>query len=262
MRSLTQLRYERTERDMLSVRRLRGLHGTLAHQRLVDRAQRCIELWLSRCLRPAVAVSGGKDSTALLQLVRQVDPTVPAYRADMPPPVPLSDRAAHVEMLAQAAGGSWRIVPYWYDVEGVLAGRSPYPYGLKVREMRARMRQDGVDGIALGLRGAESRGRAWNLRVRGELYMSGGRLVCTPLAEWSALEVLALIVGADRLPLNPCYERQYLMPDGLEHLRDGTWMPNQMSEARGYRAWLAHHYPEHVRDYDRAVVALRGGRVR
>lgn len=236
----------------------RAVYHTRAHRRMVDAALRLIERWLSLCSCPCIAVSGGKDSTALLQLVHQVDASVPIYRADMP--VPLSDRSAHVALLCAAAGGDWRVVPYSYDVAGVLRGDVRYPAGLKQKLLRERMVADGIDGLAMGLRAVESRGRQWNLNRRGVLYQAGTRWVCTPLARWSAMDVLALIVGIDALPLNPVYTRLDYLHGGLEYLRDGTWMPNQVSEALGYRTWLEHYYPEHVEDYDAAVIALNGGR--
>lgn len=248
-----------------SVARLAALGRTMAVRRKMDRARQTLAEWRARCERPLVSVSGGKDSTLLLLLARAIDPGIPAMRADGP--VGLSDRDGHVTRLAQAAGGQWIVVPYHYDVAGVLAGDVPYPHasgltspsGSKVRELIDAATLHRADGMALGLRASESRGRLWNAATRGTLYETGGRWVCTPLVWWTADEVVGALMAADRLPLNPVYTRTWLQPD-LEHLRDGTWMPNQTADAHGYRAWLQWHYPEHVIDYDRAVLVLRGGR--
>lgn len=192
-----------------------------------------------------------------MQLAREVVPGIPVIRADGP--VPLRDRAAHVAQLEQAAGGSWIIVPYTYDVEGVLAGDVSYPRTLKIATLEARQQALGIDGLAFGIRASESRGRTWSLRTRGHTYARRGVLACTPLATWSADEVVGYLIATNRLPLNPVYERDYLQPD-LNLLRDGTWMPNQTADAHGYRHWLSWHYTEHVEHYDRAIIALRGGR--
>lgn len=196
----------------------------------------------------------------LLQLVRGIDARVPAMRADGP--VSLSDRAAHVAQLERAAGGDWLIVPYTYDVAGVLAGDVPYRHGIKswkITALEERQRDEGGDGLAMGLRRAESRGRSWNADLRGHTYRMRGRLTCNPLGDWTADEVVGAILASNQLPLNPVYERQHLQFN-LERLRDGTWMPNQTADAHGYRAWLQYHYPEHLVDYDRAVIVLKGGR--
>jgi 3'-phosphoadenosine 5'-phosphosulfate sulfotransferase (PAPS reductase)/FAD synthetase len=218
---------------------------------LVDHALRVIHDWRSRCQRPAVSCSGGKDSTALLLLTMRIDPTIPVYRAD--PPNPLPDRAAHVDLMARAAAqAEWRIVPYQWDVEAVLDGREPYPALLKIRRLEERLRADGIDGVALGLRAQESRGRAWNLITRGEHYVANGRRVCTPLAQWTADEVVGLVLAEDRLPLNPVYTKLEGLGD-LNRVRDGTWYPRETPDAHGYRNWLALHYPEVLPLYDRAV---------
>jgi hypothetical protein len=219
---------------------------TLQYRRRVEAALRTIEEWRGHCQRPIVSVSGGKDSTALLDLVRRVDPTIPAWRAD--PPNPLPDREVHVAALEAAAGGEWRTMVYPWDVAAVLAGDLGYPDLLKIRVLRQAQVLAGIDGVALGLRAAESRGRRLNLATRGEVYCAAGRWTCTPLARWSAEEVLGHVL-ASGLPLNPVYERLHLLPLGkLDLLRDGTWWPHL--DPGNYRPWLAYHYPEVLANYD------------
>jgi 3'-phosphoadenosine 5'-phosphosulfate sulfotransferase (PAPS reductase)/FAD synthetase len=219
-------------------------------RRKVDQARRRIERWLRASARPAISCSGGKDSTVLLQLVREIDPSVPVYRAD--PPNPLPDRPVYVAQLAMAAGGEWRVVPYPWDVDAVLRGEARYPALLKVRRLEAALTADGIDGVALGLRAEESRGRLWNARTRGALYRTRRWWTCTPLVEWTAEEIVGYLLATDRLPLNPVYQRLELAP-ALTHLRDGTWFPRETPDAHGYRAWLARHYPEVLPSYDQAV---------
>ena len=62
------------------------------------------------------------------------------------------------------------------------------------------------------------------------------------------------MLAANRLPLNPVYRKWQLAPSNLDWLRDGTWYPREAADGRGYRAWLAYHYPELVGRYDRAVL--------
>ena len=227
--------------------------GTLQHGRRLDQSRRAIAEWLTRVHRPAVSVSGGKDSTLLLALVREQAPHAIALRAD--PPNPLPDRPDHVEALRCAAGGEWRVVPYPWDVGAVLDGEVDYPAGLKVRRLEVAMRDLGVDGVALGIRAAESSVRRMVLRMRGLSWQrADGLHVCAPLGWWPAEEVLGEIVRRDTLPLNPVYTRLESMPTAsMEHLRDGTWWPHGWAPEQ-LRPWLARHYPDVVEDYDRALL--------
>lgn len=226
---------------------------TLRYQQRLDRAAADIDRWLAACSSPVVSCSGGKDSTVLLDLIWSRDPSVLAVRAD--PPNPLPDRQAHVDRLASV--GRWEVVPYPWDVEAVLQGTAPYPAELKQRRLRAWAKAAGVDGVALGIRAAESKQRRMTLAHRGTVYQTAEGWRCAPLAAWSAEEVLGHILRRD-LPLNPVYAHLRALPvASMEHLRDGTWWPHgDDAEVAAWRSWLALHYPQIVEDYQRAL-ALR-----
>jgi len=152
-----------------------------------------------------------------------------------------------------ADGSSFCRVPYPWDVEAVLNGREAYPALLKIRRLEERLALDEVDGVALGIRAEESYGRCMNFRVRGPLYLhSSGRWVCTPIASWTAEEVVGFVLAHDCLPLNPVYFKLELAP-ALNHLRDGTWFPREIADGQGYEDWLRFHYPELGELYRRAA---------
>lgn len=216
----------------------------------IEGAQRLIANWLQRCSRPVVSVSGGKDSVATLQLVRSVEPSVPALVSH--PPYPLPDRRVYLDQLIAASGGPWHEISYHYDVGAVVRAPQSYPHGLKQRGLVAEMGRLQFDGLALGLRAAESDARAWNLRARGRLYRARGQWVCTPVATWTAEEVVGLVLGADVLPVNPVYTKLEYAGD-LESLRDGSWIctpvnrPGPLAPVRRieeHLAWIERHYPQ------------------
>ena len=153
-----------------------------------------------------------------------------------------------------AAGGEWRVVPYPWDVDAVLEGDEDYPVMLKVRLLEQQMAADGIDGIALGIRAAESKSRTVALRTRGLLYWAKKRQAwtCAPLAWWTAEEVVGYILARDAVPLNPVYHKLTAAPP-LDYLRDGTWYPREVSDADGYREWLAMHYADCIPSYDQAL---------
>lgn len=227
-----------------------ALGGSLTVQRKAATARRVIRSWLDQCSAPAICCGGGKDSTALLELVRSVDPSVPAVRAD--PPNPLPDRTGHVARLKAASGGEWIEIPYSWDVDAVLEGDERYPYGLKVRRMLDLWKGSGVDGVALGVRSAESKARRERLRRTGEVYRWGGITYCAPLASWTAEEVVGFTLHSNRLPLNPVYENTALAPP-LNQIRDGTWWPRASAHRAGYGDFIVAHYPSVAPLYRRAI---------
>ncbi len=238
------------DRSLMALRR----HAdTLAFRRKVSYSLRVMEAWMAKCQSPSVSCGGGKDSTAVLLLAMRLGLKVPIYRAD--PPNPLPDRPDYVRMLAAASGLEWRIVPYPWDVQAVLDGREEYPALLKIRRLKAQYETDGVDGVALGLRTQESKGRLWLARTKGPIYRLGPLWMCCPILRWTAEEVLGFILAEDRLPLNPVYRKLRLAPE-LNYLRDGTWYPREMSDAFGYRSWLALHYPDVIEQYDAALLQM------
>ena len=220
-------------------------------QSRVARAKQDIERWLHLCQRPAVSVSGGKDSTALLHLVRSVRPDVLAIRAD--PPNPLPERAEHVAALHVVSGGPWEVVEYPWDVDAVLRGDIRYPENLKIRVLQALHRRLGLDGLALGIRASESSQRRKTLHSRGTVYqLADHSWRCCPLAWWTALDVIGYLLRQQDYPLNPVYTHTRRMPEAnLEHLRDGTWWPHGLYPEQ-IRPWLEMHYSECVPLFDAA----------
>lgn len=219
-------------------------------QRKVSESLRILEEWALACRKPTISCGGGKDSTAVLLLAMRLGLDVPVYRAD--PPNPLPDRPGYVDALARASGMEWRVVPYWWDVDAVLSGAEPYPALLKIRKLKEAYETDRVDGVALGLRSEESKGRMWLQRTKGSTYLAGRVMMCNPILRWSAEETVGFALSEDKLPLNPVYRKLRLAPE-LNRLRDGTWYPREIADGRGYREWLGLHYPEVICQYDAAL---------
>lgn len=215
---------------------------TLGFERKLERAKAAIWQMLAVCSKPVISCGGGKDSTALAILTRQIDPSVPLVCGD--PPNPLSDREEHLQNLFAWLGGEIQRVPYSWDVAAVLAGKAKYPDNLKQRTLAAWHKSHGVDGVFLGIRAAEARYRRLNFYSRGFVYQTRAGWRCQPLARFTADECLAVALLNDA-PINPVYTRQKGECD-FESIHDGTWWPHGLvSQA----AWMREYYPEHYEQY-------------
>jgi len=116
-------------------------------------------------------------------------------------------------------------------------------YGL-VEEANA-----GRDAVFLGLRKGESRGRMMNRITRGLLYRKrptewnpSGLTVCTPLGDWSGLDVYAYLAryAIDPLPVYRCVWLNHR--EEPWRVRKSWWIPGADSRWGGI-AWLRHYWP-------------------
>lgn len=181
----------------------------------------------------AVCFSGGKDSTVLLHLAHEVDPSIPAYFVDDGAQLPWTyavveamRRRGHAVTTLQTVISLpdmlRRVGMLGYDGPERLPGEWHWTGAqfrwVLVDEPARRIRDMGYPVQLLGLRAEESRARLVNRRARGVVYGRGdGITVVTPLADWEGDDVLAYIVHHD-LPLSPVY----LQPDDPERHRRRT----------------------------------------
>lgn len=235
---------------------LKAICGTLEFRRKVAEAQRTLEKMFRLCDFPIVSCGGGKDSTATALLAKSVNPDI--YIVCANPPNPLDDREAHNEELKKFLGGVWVDIPYDWDVQCVLEGKEKYPAGLKMKVLKEFQRDNGVDGVILGIRALESKGRAINFRLRGDLYQTDGGWRCTPIVRFTAEESLAVALMYDA-PINPVYEKTHLAPN-YEYLRDGTWWCHSPQYADLVGGWMKYYYPQHYESYMKSVKIQGGAR--
>lgn len=177
---------------------------------------------LAEARRPYVAVSGGKDSTAVMGLALRVRPEIALMWSDDELEMP--ETVAWFTMLRELAGDQltiitgwarhagwfdpWRERPFWRDP---LPGMIPWA-GDNDDYMRAQGHDLVLTGLRGGRRDAESHKRqAWLVSVYGGTgaatyaTASGSRRAC-PIWDWTADDVWALIAGW-RLPANAAYDR-------------------------------------------------------
>lgn len=205
----------RAEREALG----QVLFASSAFQRKLTRALATITVALGRAKTPVIAYTSGKDSMAVLALVQRLAPATPAAWSDDELEYP--ETVAHMALLRQVAGdqlimtsGASQHAGWFWPWRDKPSFREPLPGMRRIKaEQDDYLRTKGFDLTFLGLREEESQvRREWLRQARLEhglpLYpvKSGTGWRCCPIADWSADEVHALLVGWG-LPINPVYDR-------------------------------------------------------
>jgi len=223
------------------------LHARLPRvRRLTAQAMSDLRDWRANCSRPYVAWSTGKDSTLCLWLALQVDPNVEAIYLDAESSLPETEEM--LDTLPAQWGFRLRVVKT-RPLLDMLA-----QYGLDdphieertmqatVREPIKRLRREGYDGVVVGIRADESRGRMKGINRMGRLFWSksSGMLTCWPVARWTSRDVWAYTV-ANGLPYNRAYDKLLGWP--LEERRVSYWAGETNRECGRY-VWLRRYHPD------------------
>jgi len=116
---------------------------------------------------------------------------------------------------------------------------SQWFYGL----LNQHREEQGYDGVILGLRSRESRGRAMNRAIRGTLYTRAydGLTVASPIADWTALDVHAYVLKHS-VPLLPLY---FCLDPGMDwtRVRKSWWIAGGPAARYGHYVWLKRWWP-------------------
>lgn len=227
------------------------LHAKLPlHRRRVARAQDIARDWIQRCERPYIALSGGKDSTAMAHLIQSVAPEpLPVMWHDSGVEWPGVERV--IERL-QEIGVVRELVVVRPDVDVVALKRRQSAGEISAEEkdrialfqpIEEAIAAHGFDGVALGLRKGESRGRLLDRVTRGPVHQRRDGLIrCTPLADWCWRDVFAYI-ATHSLPLHPIYSAPLHQLEHRGRIRLSWWLSSDHYR-HGEMRWVRQVYPE------------------
>lgn len=228
-------------------RELYLLHSQLrGFQRLVESTEGCIEVMLARCQRPYVAWSTGKDSTAMLHLVRQQLPDIPVVYFDAECAFPESEA-----LLDAMEEGGLHLIRYPVEafLETLIRAGIDNPaidaetLRTTTHEPIARLVSEyGFDGCFVGTRAEEAYGRKMLYRHRGDIFWSKkyGYWQCIPMARWKFRDIWAYLVSRD-VPYNALYDEMSMMPE--EDRRMSYWA-GETKKTWGRWVWLQMLHPE------------------
>ena len=207
--------------------------------------------------RMFASISGGKDSVAMLGVIREAGLSIQCAHGASGFDIPGSRETA--EAAADACEMDIDIVEPIEDPWELLAR---IPKGANVFDrkhwipfcnaaaggqlMIYYQHQGAFDGAYVGLRAEESKTRLVNARVRGAHYhvKQDDSWMCCPLQWWSVDDVYAFILSRG-LPLHPfyrlAYERLQVPPSKS---RVDMIMPNEFISSRGALMHLRNLFPE------------------
>jgi 3'-phosphoadenosine 5'-phosphosulfate sulfotransferase (PAPS reductase)/FAD synthetase len=205
---------------------------TSQYRRQVERARRNVSRALAQCPSWYVAVSGGKDSTCVLSLVREQAPDTPAVSSvqewRLPETAEYLSRIPNIALVASGSDHNTGWAPNWEGPDDVPEGVRWL--GGKGQVEKNYGRSEG--GVFLGLRADESAARRVHLRTMGTLFFSRKNNVwqCSPIAHWNVMDVWAYITAND-LDYNRAYDRMSEIGVSLEAQRIG---PLAVEKVLGY----------------------------
>lgn len=226
------------------------------HARALELARQALDLSPT----PLLMVSGGKDSTALGELVcgeLGARPPGLSEKDDLDYP----GEEEHLDQLGQRWGVEVKIVRPAVSLQGWL---KEHGQGLSASDdLHSRLSafsQAGFYGVIephtrgcgvvlLGLRKEESRHRLVDRATHGPLHRwtsgpQAGTWRACPLIDWTGLDVLAYCVsrGAPLLPLYRCIAFPPEYRQEPWRIRKSWWLPGK-SARWGGAAWLRRYYP-------------------
>lgn len=233
------------------------LHAKLnCYTRRMDKTRAFIEDCLVQCQNPYVAWSGGKDSTAMLHLVMEQWPDIPALcvqsELDYPDNIEIVQRATRELsvnlILVHPEVSPWEILKKHGGPFGqVNVASSELDKKCFYEPINKAVAEHGFDAAFIGLRAQESRARMMNRKLRGLSYShKAGMRIFTPLGDWTGRDVFAYLMTWN-LPINEVYSKTKFHPE-TERIREGWWLPGDFSAAQGGVVWLKYYYPDKYRE--------------
>jgi len=224
----------------------------LIFQKRINEARNIILQALAMNEKWYLACSFGKDSLCLLNLIIKEKPDIPVLHMDSGYCFP--ETYAVRQYYQEKHSLNLTILPASMDYFelmrqfGIPSISRTKSQQIKVVQRLKKDRslewaqQNGLNGVFLGLRKDEARGRKLILNLRSPIYqLKNGLWKANPLANWSFKDVWAYIV-TNGLKYPVFYDYTGLGRT-REWIRNSSWCTTDGAE-RGQVVWLKYYYPE------------------
>lgn len=251
--------------------------GATTHQHLLDRIAEHLDTHDG-----FVSWSGGKDSTVVVDLARQVDPHIPVVFFDSGLQFP--ETIQYLEDLAESWRLNYQIIPADPDLLTVLVACGGFDHHAPDRRLGVELAEIMITGPAAQAHSRYGRGSLWGVRAeestgRSMLYRSqlakgtrtqrhmsraqvraveggvvrraDGTVTYGPIWDWQRSRVFEYLAGRG-IPPNPLYSKLSALGVPEHRIRVDSIL-DASKLANGHVAWLQLGWPD---IFDRLAVAL------
>lgn len=202
-----------------------------------------IEQALAKSTKPYLALSGGKDSVAMLGLVADIarkagryfvcwshvsDASFPGTRETI---IEACNRAKVNLIIDESPVSAW-------DVIGLQSKQKFGKKGYFFDRIRKFVEQGGYDLVFVGVRAMESKRRFRACISQGAIFKSGDILKCHPI-QWFSIEDVAAAIYEYNMPIHPIYNK---VPVGHLPIRLGYATALDLID-RGTVCFMRRNYP-------------------
>lgn len=213
----------------------------------VNEAHNVICEALTHMKHPYLSFSGGKDSTVMLHMVLKHKPDIPVIYWDADASYP--DTEKFIEKVVK----EWKLNFIRRKTEPILSIFRKYGVTHPQTEQKTMiatvynpikklMKEHDFDGVFVGLRAQESKGRRNLIDNRSQLFYNKSQKVmeCLPVAHFTVQDIWAYIT-ANNSPYNTIYDKTAMCP--RNDIRVSYWCGESCREM-GRWVWLKKEYPE------------------
>ena len=207
----------------------------------IEKSKEIVHLWLSKCNNPYVAFSGGKDSTCVLNLVREQKDNITAVYFDADCAFPeveflLNDTKNLIKH--KCPESFLEILQNMINSDKIEQETMKKTVFIPVKEI---IKKYNFDSCAYGLRFEESKARLWNYKTHGHMFRNESNiLMCQPIVHWSYYDVWAYIISQN-IEYCKTYDKMWDMPEKEQRI---SYWAGESNINFGRWAWLKKNHLE------------------